>query len=78
MSAMATTAAAAAMPETALSDTDFARFRKYFYRKTGIFFPDSKRYFVDKRLLQRLQETGYNTFREYYMFMRFQASQAEF
>ena len=40
-----------------ISRTDFALFADYFYRQTGIHFPDSKRYFVDKRLSGRLEAT---------------------
>ncbi|HGP5207542.1 TPA: chemotaxis protein, partial [Vibrio cholerae O1] len=43
------------MNEIVITDTDFCRFRDYFYQKTGIFFENSKRYFVDKRLLQRIE-----------------------
>ncbi len=64
--------------ELALTDADFAKFRDFFYRKTGIYFEDSKRYFVDKRILDRMRATGHDSFRSYYMFMRFQASGEEF
>lgn len=61
-----------------LKQEEFDKFRDFFYKKTGIHFEDNKRYFVDKRLLQRVSETGNKTFREYFTFMRFQASQEEF
>ena len=57
-----------------ISEADFERFRSLFYRKTGIFFEPSKRYFVDKRLYERMKETGHANFRSYFTFMRFQAS----
>jgi len=60
-----------------VSDSDFERFRDFFYRKTGIRFEDSKRYFVDKRLLERMAKTGHQSFRSYFTFMRFQASGEE-
>ncbi len=62
------------MKEITLTDNDFFRFRDFFYQKTGIFFEDSKRYFVDKRLLQRISETQHHSFRGYFTFVRFQAS----
>ncbi len=65
-------------PEVRITDAEFERFRDYFYRKTGIRFEDSKRYFVDKRLIQRMCQTGHESFREYFAFMRFQASGKEF
>ena len=60
-----------------ISQADFLRFRDFFYRKTGIFFEESKRYFVDKRLQARMAATGYDQFRGYFTFLRFQASQEE-
>ena len=61
----------------AISDEDFLKFREFFYRKTGILFEDSKRYFVDKRLLERMAVTGSESFRTYFTMMRFQASGEE-
>ena len=69
---MTSIGAAAAAEE--ISDADFDRFRSMFYRKTGIYFEDSKRYFVDKRLKDRMKQTGHTLFKSYFTFMRFQAS----
>ncbi len=63
--------------EIRITDADFERFRDFFYRKTGIYFEDSKRYFVDKRLIERIEATGHDSFRSYFTFMRFQASGEE-
>lgn len=60
-----------------ISDSEFARFRDFFYRKTGIRFEDSKRYFVDKRLLARMEKTGHEMFRNYFTALRFQSSGEE-
>ncbi|MTW21419.1 CheR family methyltransferase [Allochromatium palmeri] len=60
-----------------ISDEDFQKFREFFYRKTGILFEDSKRYFVDKRLLERMEATGSESFRAYFTMLRFQASGTE-
>lgn len=57
-----------------ISDEDFLKFREYFYRKTGILFDDSKRYFVDKRLIERIEATNSGNFRTYFTMMRFEAS----
>ena len=62
------------MPETVISDEDFRKFREYFYRKTGIQFDDSKRYFVDKRLVERIDATESGSFRSYFVMLRFEAS----
>ncbi|CAK0767466.1 Chemotaxis protein methyltransferase 2 [Gammaproteobacteria bacterium] len=61
----------------AISDEEFQKFRDFFYRKTGIFFEDNKRYFVDKRLLERIEVTGNENFRNYFITLRFQASGEE-
>ncbi|TDR14744.1 CheR family methyltransferase [Marinomonas communis] len=60
-----------------ITNAEFERFRDFFYRKTGIRFEDSKRYFVDKRLVDRVKKTGAHSFRDYFTAMRFQASGAE-
>jgi chemotaxis protein methyltransferase CheR len=54
-----------------ISDQDFKKFREYFYRKTGIRFDDSRRYFVDKRLATRIELTGSENFRSYFTTLRF-------
>lgn len=66
------------MSVTALSSEDFRVFRDYFYKKTGIEFEENKRYFVDKRILKRIEATGAASFREYFVGMRFEADQSEF
>lgn len=65
------------MTETLISEEDFLKFREFFYRKTGILFDHTKRYFVDKRLIERIQLTGSESFRSYFTMLRFQASGEE-
>src|SRR5664279_2923235 len=65
------------MAQISIDADDFLKFREYFYRKTGIQFEDSKRYFVDKRLVERIAATGNASFRDYFAMLRFQASVAE-
>jgi chemotaxis protein methyltransferase CheR len=60
-----------------ITPQDFEKFREYFYRKTGIQFDVSKRYFVDKRLVERIEMTGSDNFRAYFTMLRFQASGEE-
>ncbi|MDR8017854.1 CheR family methyltransferase [Ectopseudomonas guguanensis] len=60
---------------SAISQEEFVKFREFFYRKTGIHFDDGKRYFVDKRLLERIAATGVENFRNYFMNLRFQADE---
>lgn len=65
------------MSEIVISDEDFQKFREFFYRKTGIQFESSKRYFVDKRLVDRIEATDSGSFRSYFTMLRFQASGEE-
>ena len=62
------------MSEITIGQEDFLKFREFFYRKTGIQFDDSKRYFVDRRLIDRIQDTDSGNFRNYFMMLRFEAS----
>jgi chemotaxis protein methyltransferase CheR len=65
------------MTDPRISEEDFQKFREFFYRKTGIQFESSKRYFVDKRLQERIVATGNDSFRGYFTMLRFQASGEE-
>lgn len=58
----------------AITDADFQKFRDFFYRKTGIHFDEGKRYFVDKRLVERIEATGAEDFRSYFIALRFERS----
>jgi len=64
-------------PEPTISTEDFLKFREFFYRRTGINFESTKRYFVDKRLVERIEVTRTGTFRGYFTLLRFQASGEE-
>ena len=65
------------MTAASISQDDFLKFQEYFYRKTGIRFEDSKRYFVDKRLVERIGHSGSANFREYFSKLRFEADGIE-
>ena len=65
------------MSEQLISDQEFDKFAEFFYRKTGIKFDKSKRYFVDKRVAERVKETQSDSFRHYFTTLRFQASGEE-
>jgi len=59
------------MPGTALrlDPGQFERLRKLIYDRSGIYFPDSKRYVLETRLTRRIEELGFQTFDEYLMFL---------
>jgi chemotaxis protein methyltransferase CheR len=65
------------MADKTISQEQFLKFREFFYRKTGIQFEDSKRYFVDKRLIERINATDSGNFRNYFVTLRFEASGEE-
>jgi chemotaxis protein methyltransferase CheR len=60
-----------------ISDTDFQKFAEFFHRKTGIHFEPAKRYFVDKRLIERIQASGAESFRAWFVALRFETGGAE-
>lgn len=62
------------MAAISILQEDFLKFREFFYRKTGILFDDAKRYFVDRRLIERVEATDSRNFRNYFMMLRFEAS----
>lgn len=65
------------MTAPSITEEDFQKFREFFYRKTGIQFDTGKRYFVDKRILERMEATDHLQFRNYFTMLRFQASGEE-
>jgi chemotaxis protein methyltransferase CheR len=69
-------AASAEDPPT-LNAQDFAKFCEFFYRKTGIIFAENKRYFVERRIFERMTATESPSFREYFTTMRFETSGQE-
>jgi chemotaxis protein methyltransferase CheR len=64
-------------PPATITDADFQKFAEFFYRKTGIHFDEGKRYFVDKRLIERIAATDAGSFRAYFVALRFEADGAE-
>lgn len=69
--------AAVTLPKPVITETDFEKFREFFYRKTGIQFDGTKRYFVDKRLVERIEATDSENFRNYFVKLRFETSGEE-
>jgi len=60
-----------------ISDDDFQRFRDLFYGMTGIQFDLGKRYFVDKRLIERMVATEHQTMRGYLSTLRYETDGLE-
>lgn len=59
-----------ASPPTGLSEPDLARFCEYLYRRTGMTFGESKRYYIDRRVADRMAATGDETFAAYFARLR--------
>jgi chemotaxis protein methyltransferase CheR len=53
------------MSEHSISREHFEQFQDFFYRQTGIRFEASKRYFVDRRLIERIEATECRDFGDY-------------
>lgn len=60
-----------------LSPQEYAKLCEFFYRKTGILFNENKRYFVERRVLERIEKTESLSFREYFTMLRFETSGEE-
>lgn len=52
-------------PPSPVTDADFARLCEFLYRRTGMLFTPAKRYFVDRRLAERMQATASRSFAVY-------------
>ncbi|CAK0776208.1 Chemotaxis protein methyltransferase 2 [Azospirillaceae bacterium] len=48
-----------------ISDEDLQNFCEFLYRKTGLRFDDKKRYYLERRLSERVRDIGASNFREY-------------
>ncbi|KPC50695.1 CheR family methyltransferase [Amantichitinum ursilacus] len=57
-------------PAIPITAEEYTAFRELFYRKTGIYFDDGRRYFVDRRLVACIREAGFTGFRGWYDVLR--------
>jgi chemotaxis protein methyltransferase CheR len=64
-----------AAPEPPLSAGDLQRLCDFLYRRTGMSYGESKRYYIERRVAQRIQESGVASFTDYMKLLR--ASPAE-
>lgn len=56
--------------ELRLSPADLERFCEYLYRRTGMVFGESKRYYIDRRVAERMEAVGDATFAAYFSRLR--------
>jgi chemotaxis protein methyltransferase CheR len=59
--------------ETPLNTEDFRRLCEFFYRRTGMVFTETKRYYVERRVRERMRATGSRTFASYFARLRIDA-----
>jgi chemotaxis protein methyltransferase CheR len=52
-----------------MSDAQFNKLRKIIYDKSGIHFPDTKKYVLESRLVRRLTEMQFDNFDTYLMYL---------
>jgi chemotaxis protein methyltransferase CheR len=58
-----------------ISSEQVQRFCEFLYRRTGMSFAESKRYFIDRRLEDRIAATSSSSFQEYFSLLRADADQ---
>lgn len=54
----------------ALSPADLARFSDFLYRRTGMLFGENKRYYIDRRIADRIAALGTVDFSDYFAILR--------
>ncbi|WP_422443651.1 CheR family methyltransferase [Thermoanaerobacterium sp. DL9XJH110] len=56
---------------------EFVKLRDFIYRKTGIYFEEHKKYYVESRIENRIKATGHQNFRSYFAWLRFDVMEQE-
>ncbi|MDY6948324.1 MAG: protein-glutamate O-methyltransferase CheR [Pseudomonadota bacterium] len=54
----------------ALTEEEFRRLCEFLYRRTGMVFTEAKRYYVERRVVERMIETGSGSFSNYFSQLR--------
>ena len=63
---MSLTLPSRAVPDTlVITEAEYLKFCEFFYRRTGMMFGENKRYYVDKRLIDRILKTRLGSFEQY-------------
>jgi chemotaxis protein methyltransferase CheR len=53
-----------------ITEDEFRKLAEFLYRRTGMVFNESKRYYVERRIMDRMAATSNATFAHYFMFLR--------
>lgn len=64
-------------PTPALAPKDLERFCEFLYRRTGMTFGESKRYYVDRRVAERMAATSLTSFPAYFARLRSEPTEME-
>jgi chemotaxis protein methyltransferase CheR len=56
-----------------VTEEEFRRLVEFLYRRTGMVFTESKRYFVERRIMDRMAATASNRFSDYFAYLRSEA-----
>ena len=64
-------------PTSFLNAEDLRRFCDFLYKRTGILYGESKRFYIERRLADRMQSIGANTFSAYMAVLRVGGSEIE-
>lgn len=54
----------------AISDRDFEQLRDFIYNLCGMYFHTTKKYFLESRLVRRMEATGSKTCQDYYLLLK--------
>lgn len=54
-----------------ISDDELAKFSDFFYRKTGIRLDERKRYYMERRIVDRIRASGCHAFADYFARLKF-------
>ena len=63
--------------DRALTEEELERFCDYLYRRTGMTYGESKRYYIDRRVAERMKATGEADFRAYFGRLRSEVGELE-
>lgn len=61
----------------ALTAEELTRLSNFVYRRTGMLFEEKKRYYIDRRIAERISVTGSRTFANYYGLLRDDEKEAQ-
>ena len=67
----------AAERRAALTADELSRLSAFVYRRTGMLFAEKKRYYIDRRVAERINVTGSRTFADYYGLLRESEKEAQ-